>query len=69
MRQSRLQQLVVRGFASEVTLFRRAVASPDQPVYVTVKPACRTQRLSFEQSFRRLDGHELLTCFIHERAR
>ena len=47
MGDSWLQRLVVRGPASEVTAFRSAVASPEKPEYWTVKPACRTQRLSF----------------------
>jgi hypothetical protein len=47
MGDSWLQRLVVRGPASEVVAFQCAVASRAKPEYVTVKPACRTQRLSF----------------------
>jgi len=47
MGDSWLQRLVVCGPASEVAAFQRAVASPVKPEYLTVKPACRTQRLSF----------------------
>lgn len=47
MGDSWLQRLVVRGPASEVAAFQRAVASPEKPRYVTVTPTCQTQRLSF----------------------
>jgi hypothetical protein len=47
MGDSWLQRLVVRGPACEVSALQRAVASPEKPEYVTMKPACRTQRLSF----------------------
>jgi len=47
MGDSWLQRLVVRGPAAEVAAFERAAASPKKPAYVTVRPACRTQRLSF----------------------
>lgn len=59
MGQSWLQRLVVRGPASEITAFRRAVASPDQPVYVTMKPECRTQRLSFTKMAGLLPRHRV----------
>ena len=57
MGDSWLQRLVVRGPASEVAAFRRAVASPEKPQYVTVKTACRTQRLSFAKLGRLLPRH------------
>jgi hypothetical protein len=47
MGDSWLQRLVVRGPAADVAAFRRAVASREKPQYLTVKPGCRTQKLSF----------------------
>ena len=42
-----LQRLVVRGPAADVTTFRKAAASPAQPIYMTMAPQLRTQKLSF----------------------